>query len=263
MTAPALSMTTANGRYYYRPNHPEQVPSATNILQQKNKRGIPGWYARTAAEYAVGNWDMLKDLPDAEKTQLIRYSPNQPKEASKVGDLVHDWIDRMVKGESLPSDEINSASITARNTLKSFHAAVAYYEMTFNASEFTVWSDKYGYAGTADLDANVYGMRTLIDTKTGNNVYWETGMQLAALAKADFILDEKGNEHSIPQFDKYAVLHLRPTFFELIPVDNIDACFDGFLGLKASFDTEIAVADKVLSPLARKIKTSTVPVEGD
>ena len=116
---------------------------------------------------------------------------------------------------------------------------------------------RYGYAGTADWDGQVGPWRVLVDNKTGNRTYWETGMQLAALAKADFIIDDMGNEKPLPKFDRFAVLHIRPTYFEFQPINNIDECFNGFLGLKAVFDLEVNHGDHVLG-YAPKVKTSTV-----
>ena len=50
--------------------------------------------------------------------------------------------------------------------------------------EFTVVSHKYGYAGTADLLAEVNGVLTLVDWKTGKSVYREAHLQNAAYRQA-------------------------------------------------------------------------------
>ena len=265
MTAPKLSKETDNGRYYFRPGKASELPSVTNIKKVRNVPAINGWKVNTTARYAADNLDMLQPLPPFERYQLIKSAPYQPSESGQIGDLVHDWIDRMVKGESIPADELNATNIprAARQTFNTFLAFQRRYQPVLNEAEFTVWSDTYGYAGTADLDMTIGGIRILADNKTGNNAYWDTGIQLAALAKADFILDEDGTERPIPHYDRYAILHLRPTYFRLIPVNNIDECFAGFLGLKAVFDLEINYADKVLDARGLKVKTSTVPMEGN
>jgi hypothetical protein len=48
------------------------------------------------------------------------------------------------------------------------------------AIEETVWSDRHGFAGTADLVARVDGAMTLLDWKTGKAVYPEAWLQNAA-----------------------------------------------------------------------------------
>jgi hypothetical protein len=258
MTQPKLSVNTPNGRYYYHPRRSSQVPSITNIMNQHNKPGLKYWAARSAAEYAMDNLAKLQVLDRDEGVQLVRSAPFGKSEASEVGDIVHDWIDRIIKGEQIPADEISAASITARRMLESFYAFIRKYNPVFNAAEFTVWSEKYGYAGTGDWHGKIGNKTVLVDNKTGTRTYWETGLQLAAIAKADFILDDMGNEQPLPVFDSHAILHLRPTSFSLIPIYHIDECFKGFLGLKEMFDLGIQHGDQVLG-YAPKIKTSTIP----
>jgi hypothetical protein len=140
---------------------------------------------------------------------------------------------------------------------ETFLAFERHYKPRFVMSEFTVWSDTYGYAGTGDLAFYLGDSLVLADTKTGKNVYWDTGLQLAAINGADFIINEQGQETPIPKFDRFAVLHIRPTQFKLVPMDNIDQCFQCFLGLKTSFDTEMNFSDSVMG-YAPTIKAKTV-----
>lgn len=264
MTAPKLSVETANGRYYYHPRKPNQVPSITNIKKVRNVPAINGWKVNTTARYAADNLEMLTPLPPYERYQLIKSAPYRPSQSGDIGDTVHDWIDRTVKGFEIPEDELQAAIPAARNTFKTFLAFRRYHlyqPMVLNQAEFTVWSDTHGYAGTADLDISIGDWRVLIDNKTGNDAYWDTALQIAALAKADFIVSEDGSEQPIPAYDRFAILHLRPTYFRLIPVHHIDECFEAFLGLKKVFDTEIVYADTVLE-MVQKVKTATVPLEG-
>ena len=51
-------------------------------------------------------------------------------------------------------------------------------------SEKKVYHNKYGYAGTLDLEGLVEGKRTVIDIKTGNTLYPEAFLQAAAYLKA-------------------------------------------------------------------------------
>lgn len=265
MTAPKLSVSTPNGRYYYHPRRESSKPSITNIMDQKNKAGLKYWASREAANYAADNLMKLSTLTRDEAIELIRRAPFAKSDSSKVGDAVHDWIDRFIKGEfgptGQPSDqEFLEAGFTAKHMWQTFQAFNRYYHPKFVESEFTVWSETYGYAGTADWSAYIGGSLVLGDTKTGTRIYPDTGLQLAALAKADFILDPDGTERPLPKYDKFAILHIRPTYFELPPIHNIEACFNGFLGLKASFDLEINYGDSILG-YAPKVKSSTIAME--
>lgn len=266
MTDPALSITTQNGRYYVHPGRRTEAPSITNITGKKEKPGLKYWAAREAATYAAENLGKLQSLTRDEVVQLVKMAPFRRTESSPsaIGDIVHNWIDAHIKG--VPADvtaaEVATAPKTARDMWRQFTGFVERYQPEFRMSEFTVWSDTYGYAGTADWCADLSGTLVLADTKTGKQVYPDTGMQLAALAKADYILDPDGTERPLPSFDRFAVLHLRPTYARLIPVTKIDECFEQFLGLKRVFDFDVAHADTVMG-YSPKIETRATRVQQD
>lgn len=248
MTAPALSTPTPFGRYYIHPNRSYQVPSITNIKDKRNIPGLKYWAARQAAEYAADNLTKLQMLERDEAIELIRKHPFTHKDdgPSAIGDMVHDWIDRHIKGDEIPADEIEAAPVSARHMWVQFGAVVEQYQPKWVESEFTVWSDKFGYAGTADWCAYIGNALVLGDTKSGKEVYDDVALQLSALAHADFILEANGNERPLPQFERYAVLHVRPRGAKLIPVEGIDAAFKAFLGLKELFDFERENGGKIL-----------------
>jgi hypothetical protein len=224
------------------------VPSITNIIDRKNKPGLKHWAAKAAAEYAADNLAKLEPLNRDERIQLVKNAPftRTADSAAATGDAVHSWIDNYVKTGGTWAPDLPRTSITAQHMWHQFLAFVGRYQPTFGLSEFTVWSERYGYAGTGDLAFNVGGQNVLCDTKTGKNVYPEVAMQLAALAHADCIIDPEGNEHLLPGFDKYTVLHLRPMSFTLIPVERTDEAFQAFLALKTVLDWEASHADKTL-----------------
>jgi hypothetical protein len=139
---------------------------------------------------------------------------------------------------------------------RQWQGLVQKYKPEFIASEFTVWSDKHGYAGTGDWAARIGGALVLADTKTGKKAYPEVGMQLAAIANADFILADDGTETPIPKYERFAVAHVRPRSASLIPVERIDQCFETFLGLKTVFDFDVNTAEHVLK-WAPKIETKS------
>jgi hypothetical protein len=250
MTAPLHAFPTANGRYYAHPARKSSVPSITNIKDIKNIPALKYHFSRVAATYAADNSQMLAGLPRDAAFTLIKESPFQKSDddPGRIGDIVHDWIDRYAKSNGQPpgTDELAAVPITARRMWTQFEAFRDRYNPEFVDSEFTVWSETHGYAGTADLFMKMNGAGILADTKTGKNVYPEVAMQLAALDKADFILDPEGRELPMHHADAYACLHLRPTYFELRPIDNIEAAWRAFLGLKEVFDWNVNYSDKTL-----------------
>lgn len=244
MTEPKFSFRDPNGRgRYYKAGDRSAVPSITNIKKRQNNPAINGSVVRKVAEFAVDNYERLNALSRDEKLRVIKGTQYEKSEASVVGDIVHDWIDRYVKGNPPANKEVKEAIITAQRMWERFLAFTkdALYRPEFLMSEFTVWSDKYGYAGTGDLGMKVGPERTFVlcDTKTGTGIWPDTAMQLAALKNADFMLDSEGNEVPMPPFEKCAVLHLRPKSYALNPYDKIEEAFETFLALKRVFDWEL------------------------
>ena len=266
MTAPALAQATPWGRYYGRPGKAAglMVPSITNIKSMKAIKGLPNWAARECAEYAADNLERLEHLDRDERVQLIKGAPWREKEDSPahIGDIVHEWIDTLAKGGKVDPEvyhdfhtgELMKAPRQAKQMWRQFGGFLNKHNPRWVKTEFTVWSDTYGYAGTADWSAYIGPWLVLGDNKTGKGVYADTAMQLGALAHADVILDTEGHEEPVPKFDRYAILHLRPRSATLVPVEHIDEWFEAFLGLKKVFDTVVNFEDKTLM-YAPKIET--------
>jgi hypothetical protein len=252
MTAPALSVSTPFGRYYYNPARQTQVPSITNIKGKKSIDSLKYWAAKEAARYAADNIEKLYGLTPDEVFRLVKSAPfsnDSPRaESSAIGDLVHDWIDRYIKNDAPSADEVGAAAPTARHMWRQFSNFVQHYKPDWQDSEFTVWSERFEYAGTADWSARINGALVLGDTKTGKAIYPDYAMQLAALAKADYILEPDGSQRPLPKFERFGLLHVRPTFTRLVPVDLIDECFKQFLALKIVFDFDVQFSDAVLLP---------------
>jgi hypothetical protein len=233
------------GRHYWKPGTDTRLPSITNILRRHNKPAINVSMVTKAAHYTVDNWERLTPLTPQERVTLIRESQFEKSEASITGDIVHNWIERRITGDTPSHDEVQNASNTVRWMWNSFLKWEAHYSPQYTGSEFTVWSDKYGYAGTGDLSFYIGDWHVLADTKTGKGVYPETAAQIAAIAKAEVIITDAG-EFPVPKYDKFAILHVRPRGATLVPVYHIPEAFEYFLALKKVFDWEMSSKDHSL-----------------
>jgi hypothetical protein len=259
MTDPVLSVKTARGRYYTHPARGNSVPSITNIKGVKSIDALKYWAAKECGNYAADNIAKLGQLDRDEIFQLVKGSPfartSTRDQASLVGDIVHDWIDYTIKGGVVSqtdtydnkSGETVQVPLQARQMWRQFGGFQDKYKPKWVASEFSVWSDRHGYAGTADWGAYIGSALVLGDNKTGAGAYPDTAMQLAALANADFIIEPDGTEKPLPKFEKFAILHIRPRFSRLIPVEHTDEWFQAFLGLKTVFDCVINFEDTTLA----------------
>jgi hypothetical protein len=238
MTAPKLARPANpgepgfedGGRVYEHPVTRMVVPSITATKDMLDKPGLKHAAAWGCARFVSENLTMLDDIDDdRQRRKMIHDAPfNEWSVKARLGDTVHDWIERYIKGDPFSLDEYNAAPVTARHMWQSFERFLAEYEPTFIDAEFTVWSNQWGYAGTMDWAANIRGWLVLGDTKTGENVYPDFGLQLAAGMYADFILRDDGTEIPLPAFQRAAVLHVRPRSATLVPIGKIPECWEAF-----------------------------------
>jgi hypothetical protein len=255
MTAPALAFDTDNGRYYRHPGNSKTVPSITNIKSKKHVE-LKHWAARKCADYAADRREVLATLERQEAYDLVKGALYAREENSpaEIGDQVHKWVEHFVKGGNAPEvdcEDWGTATSTARGMWKQFRHFHDTAQPEYTLSEFTVWSDTHDYAGTGDLGLKYKGRHILVDTKTGKAVYPDVAMQLAALAFADYIVGENGDQQEIPKFDAYGILHLRPRSATLVPVFHIDDWFRAFLGLRELFRTDVEFSNTTLGSGAR------------
>jgi hypothetical protein len=263
MTAPDMSVRTDHGRFYHRPGDHKLVPSITNIIGMKDKPGIPYWGYKQCGLFVAENWRMIAELGAKDPSavvDLVKGAPHRSTEkSSNTGDLVHGWIDTRVRSQGThptTAEVAESGDRTAIHMWEHFLAIEIAYKIEWVYSETTVWSDQAGgYAGTIDWMAKVFGELTLGDTKTGKSVYPEVGMQVAAAHYADVAFDDNGVEFKLPKAKRFAVLHLRPQGARMNPLENMEANFAGFLGLRAIFEWDQNISGEVIK-YAPKIQAS-------
>jgi hypothetical protein len=232
MTAPALAATAAGGHRVYRWQGRE-FPSVTAILAG----GIPKpflarWAAKAAAEYAINQLDRLALLPARQAIREIKQAPWATRDAAAdLGNLLHTAVEAHATGRPRPQVPDHAAGYLA-----GFDQFLADHTPSFLAAERTVYSRRYGYAGTFDALATLpdHGL-ILLDVKTGNRIHPEACLQLAAYAAADFIGHPNGTEQPLPAIEAGAVLHLRPNGYQLLPVPIGRAVLEAFLSALAVF----------------------------
>jgi hypothetical protein len=206
----------------------EEYPSVTQII----KGGIPSfaltnWQIKMVAEAACDHASELATLVERDRDSALEMLKNAPRskanKAAKLGSAIHDAIEALVQGLPIrvPSEE-------AKPYLEAFLRFVDDVKPEFVASEASVYNKAFLYAGTLDGIAIIDGQMTMIDAKTGKNVYADAALQLAAYRHAEFVGLKNGNEIPVPPTDGAAVLHLGPGTYELIPVDASQRSFDHF-----------------------------------
>jgi len=246
VTAPAQATTSPGGYRVYRWAG-RAFPSVTAVISG----GVPKpflapWAAKAAAEYAVANLDRLAQLPPGQAVREVKRAPwEQSGAAAGLGDAVHAAVEAHATGRPRPE-----VPAEAGPYLAAFDRFAAEHRPGFLLAERTVYSRRYGYAGTFDAICTLPGLGVvLLDVKTGRHVYPEACLQLAAYAAAEFVGDPDGRtEHPMPELDAGAVLHLRPGGYRLIPVPIGRAVLEAFLAALAVFRFATDLAPVLLPP---------------
>jgi len=242
VTAPVLAATGEQGHRVYTWQG-RQFPSVTAVLAGGvPKPFLPAWAAKAAAEYAVANLDRLRRLPAGQAVREIKAAPwAQRDQAAGLGDAVHAAVAAHATGRPRPD-----LPPEAGGYLAAFERFCAEQQPGWLASEQTVVSRRYGYAGTLDALCTLGGQVTLLDVKTGRGVYPEAALQLAAYAHADFAAQPDATEQPLPVIAAGAVLHLRPDRYQLLPVPVGRAVLEAFLAALAVFRFTTDLAPHVL-----------------
>jgi hypothetical protein len=230
MPAPKNARTTDRGRSYIWPPTGEQFASVTTIQQAMAKQALIYWAAKSVAEGAIARleeWTAIReDEGDEAAVRFLKGLPWDKRDrAADAGTAVHAAIEATVKGTIAPRWP---KLLTGFKT--QYERFLAAYRPEWVTSEATVYS-RLGYAGTLDAIARIDGRTLLIDAKSGERIYDETSMQLAAYRYAEWIDLGDGAEHPLPTVDACAVLHLRPDRYQLVEVDAGPAQYQAFLHL--------------------------------
>lgn len=210
-----------------------KVPGVTTIIGKLDKPALIDWAARKSAGYAIDHWDELSEMPLMERAKLIqdaRWDSN--KKAIVRGNRIHALAEKLgAEGEAQPPAELLSQ-------VEAYARFLDNWEMETVATEASIAHTEYRYAGTLDSIVKSPKLGTiLLDVKTGQGVFGEVALQLAAYRYAD-LLQESGKPPKegpmIPVDDCY-VAHVLGDDVELLPVEATEETFDTFLYLREVF----------------------------
>jgi hypothetical protein len=196
VTQPANTIKKGNARYYVWPpvgagERELEVPSVTTIINGGiPKDALKFWAAKMAAQYAIDHKASWENLPPGDALDLIQRSAlRYTSKRADEGSLVHNALEDYVNGldRKPPEDpELAAQFAGAKLFLTDCEVEVIY-------SEPIIYSRKHGYAGSADLIANVLApgwdapKLCIVDYKTGKAIYPEMGIQLTAYSRGDFL----------------------------------------------------------------------------
>lgn len=258
MTTPAQASKAPGGARVYKwppqPPHDLEVISVTSALNALPKPFLIGWAAKKTAECAVEDHDLITAMlakKDGERMAIDHLKGSRYRDMGAKADrgtIVHAAVEAYLGGEPMSKDELEERLTEARvprllwkSTAGMIAAAMEFLfeqELKVLHSEATVYSRAHGYAGTADLFVKMrVGKATrpvVVDFKTSPRIYDETGLQLCAYARAEFVGHNDGTEEKLPKGikDGIAVCLKASGKYEAVAFALTDELYDVFLAAK-------------------------------
>jgi hypothetical protein len=218
-----LTFSPGNHAYYLADpdtGEKQRVTSVTTLLNLLAKPALVKWAARTAAGYAIDNWDALAALPLTERQARIAAAPDQTRDTSAAkGTAIHALAEDMIAGRpvEVPEELLPKVEGLARWWERSGFTLVASERKVFTDADDDL--ELCAYAGT--FDALVMCPRRglgLVDYKTGSGVYGDMAVQLEAYRRAEFhVVDQV--DTPAPRITWTGIVHIRPDGSDLHTVD--------------------------------------------
>lgn len=162
---------------------------------------------------------IVSDVPkEREKARkYLSATPNRVRDkAAVLGQSIHRAIEAYILEQPMPM-----FAPDVQPFMTQFNNFLEEHTPEFEVSEAVVYNTTKQYAGTLDFTAHLpkVGEGLYIgDVKSGNRVYPEVGLQLAAYRAAEF-LETKAGRFEMPEITGGVTLHLRPNYFKLLPIE--------------------------------------------
>lgn len=226
-----------------------QLWSVTAIIGTLDKPALIYWSAEETAKAAVNDaeaWQALAQRDPADAIDWLKGArfrrPRGQRTAAELGTAVHAACEEYALSGSRPEvdDEV-------RPFLDQFDRWLQRFTPNYQATEVTVYSPTYGYAGTCDAFMTVGGVRGIVDYKTSRKSfdkkghptgpYPEVALQLAAYRFAEmaavwrprrfekfrrryYLLGPVEQEQAVPvpEVDTGLVIHITPEHCQAYPV---------------------------------------------
>ncbi|MFI1194032.1 hypothetical protein ACH4T9_12355 [Micromonospora sp. NPDC020750] len=237
-TGPPTAITdpSTGQRWYVHPKTGERFISVTTVLSHIAKFGLIDWSARLAAQAAFDNLPWLNRAsrnPACNSTKTSGACGNCPAcvaywladrhnqvrdAAGERGTKLHDAAEQTVLfGEGAEVDD------DAKPYVEQWQRWNQRYKPKFLATELTVISRKWGFAGTLDAIhefseasrlpkqlAHLVDLPILDDYKTSKQVDLTQGWQVGAYCHGDAVLLADGTELPMPEVKAGLIVHIRP-----------------------------------------------------
>ncbi len=188
----ATQLNTKAGRFYQVGE--DKYPSVTSILGVIGKPALINWAAKVEREMVLEvSSELYADAPPEKMSKVAwittmqtrlgkaKASAKELAKAAEIGSQAHSLIEW-----TLLSELVTAPGPMPKISVRAGYAFAAWEKWRDSVNlkpllvEQVVWSKTHCYAGTLDLLAEVNGILTVVDWKTGKAIYPEAFLQNAA-----------------------------------------------------------------------------------
>ena len=224
----------------------QQFGSVTSIINTLSKPAIAPWSAKLAAQRAVEQeeeWHAIQveEGEEAAKKWIAAAAREYTERASNLGSAVHlacEWGGEPPLEKVLPiirkmhGDEEKDTALVGQH-LHGYMDFIEEHVEEMVERERTVFNVTDGYAGTLDMIVRLTDGRLMVgDIKTGNRIYPEVALQLAAYARAEYMVKGDASVKFPHGIDGAFVLQLRPRSWKYQEVAIDRPVYEAFLAAR-------------------------------
>lgn len=206
---PATGLTFSPAGHRYKLDGLPVTGVTTLIGGGVPKEMLIPWSAEQAGLWALSNLERLPMMDPNEALREMKYAWRKHRDdAGATGTAVHHLAEQLSRTGEVDADE------DLIGYVEGFAQFLDDWQITPVLLERPCGNRTHHYAGTFDMYATsplmAGGKLVQIDLKTSKGVYGETALQLAAYARAEFYIDDHGNEQPMPEVFATYVAHVTP-----------------------------------------------------
>ena len=172
------------GGFYWQGSTP--YLSVTEILKCIDKPALRYWFGKMVY-YA-----MLKD-PSLSQEDALKSPYNASQTAKDRGSTIHS----LIEAYKTTGDRLEFVPDHLQGYAEAFYKFMTEHKPEILSQERTLFSEKNKIAGTLDMHATIGGIPTILDVKTGKDVYPEVELQLSAYASMMLENNEKADRIAV------------------------------------------------------------------
>lgn len=215
----------------------ERLLSVTTTLSRGVPKDLVGWATWEVAKLAVDSVPQLVRMRgERARNDMVNHlkgaSDRVRDKAANFGSAIHDIAEAKVLGK--PTEEPTEDQVPF---IQAFENFIDDHQPVFHATELTVAHPEDGWAGRTDAHAELPmlepGVISVVDYKTGRNVYPDACLQLSCYQRAviGWLID--GTEVVPPKAELGFVVHIRPGKYDrgyaVYPAETSDEVYAFFL----------------------------------